>query len=106
MEDIGEYLGLPEDPELAFVEYVRRRHSEMDEGIQSAGYGDEGWAYIRNCRMVFLNKVMAFHDAHDFSFLDGWEVDRHHKDFSEEFEKFLDRVQRVSTEITVRHAGA
>ena len=55
MDDIDEYMDLPEDPELAFVEYVRRRQKEVQEGLREASYENSD-VDEDDVRMKFVGK--------------------------------------------------
>ena len=61
MSDFGEFLELPEDPELAFVAYERRLRREMWSKLDDH---ETSLSYEQDQKIYYLNKIMAFHDAH------------------------------------------
>jgi hypothetical protein len=95
-------LELSEDPELAFVEFEERLRADMNDSIRDM----DGWDYIQGQKLYYISKLMAFHDAHGFTFLERPKLARSMgtNDFRIGFDNFLDEVVYWSTQIQVRHA--
>lgn len=100
MSDIDEYLSLPEDPELAFVEFEKKERQAMWETIRDV----EDWSFVRDGKTHYISRVMGFHDAHEFQFLNKPILSRHNEEFDNNFDEFIDDITRITTEISVRHA--
>ena len=100
MTSIDELEGLPDDPELAFIEYVARRMKIYEEEFQHS----EGDYEIRGARIRFLNTVKGFHDAHSLNILKNVQYERTSSSFHPDFDSFWDFLILKTTEISVRHA--
>jgi len=67
-----EIAQLPEDPELAFVEFeriLRTRMQEKEGGIAQQQWGDAG-----TYQLEYINKVLAAARAYDVDALKNWKV--------------------------------
>jgi hypothetical protein len=98
--DSEELLDLPEDPELQFVEYERRLRQEMWKNIKESS----SVRYDNDQKIYYVIKIMGFHDAHRFSFLQRPAINRGRDDFDDIFDSFLDEVTYWTTQIEVRHS--
>lgn len=101
MSEIDSYLDLPEDPELAFVEYEKQIRKEMWDNIKD---DHVDYSYIQDQKVHYCTKVMAFHDAHNFGFLKKPVLYRKDIDFDANFDMFMDEVNYWTTQIAIRHA--
>jgi hypothetical protein len=95
-----DFLSLPEDPELAFVEYEHRLREAMWRAIRDS----QSVAYDNDRKVDYVTKIMAFHDAYNFSFLIRPNIDRTYDHFANVFDKFMDEVNYWTTQIQIRHA--
>ncbi|WP_375596648.1 hypothetical protein ABWI00_10230 [Algihabitans albus] len=87
MDLLDELSDLPEDPELAFVEFERRKRKKLEENLWSSqGY------LIADVAMEYLFQVMAFHDAFDLKKINQPNISRNSENFDSEFKDFLDSV--------------
>jgi hypothetical protein len=96
----GEFDDLPEDPEMAFAEFVLRDKETYSEQFQLC----EDNGAVRALGMLFVSRVMAFHRAHSLELISDPRLARSTKNFTEEFNAFWDNLTSVTTEIDVRHA--
>jgi hypothetical protein len=99
--DIEEYISLPEDPELAFVEFERSERALLNSEISPQGVA---YAYVQDQKCYYISRIMAFHDAHEFRFPSEPPLIRGDNEFDDNFSRFLDQVTRVTTEISIRHS--
>jgi hypothetical protein len=95
-------LELSEDPELAFVEFEEQLRAAMNDSIRDM----DGWDYIQGQKLYYIFRLMAFHDAHGFSFFEKPKLTRSMGviDFQRSFDNFLDEVAYWSTQTQVRQA--
>lgn len=101
MNDFDDYLNLPEDPELAFVEYERRLRKQMWAEI---GNENNPISYVQDQKVCYVMKLMGFHDAHGFSFFELPALLRSSNYFDESFDSFTDKVNYWTTQLGVSHA--
>ncbi|MFZ1426327.1 MAG: hypothetical protein WAS21_06120 [Geminicoccaceae bacterium] len=102
MSDVDEYLELSEDPEMAFVEYEGRRRKELFSNISDIP--TDNYGYIRDEKAFYVAKIIGFHDAHDFSFLNDPNLRTADDDFDNKFDAFLMSITKITTQLGVRHA--
>jgi hypothetical protein len=100
MHDIDEYLGLSEDPELAFVEHEKMLRYQLWKEISNS----DSLSYDRDQKIQYCSKLIAFHDAHAFKFLNRPMLSRKSDEFDEIFDQFSDDVVYWTTQIKVRQA--
>ncbi len=98
MSCLDEYINLPEDPELAFVEYENRLRNDMNAQIAHDN------SNIYEAKRYYALQVMAFHDAWSFSFLMRPELVGVWNNFDEIFDSFQNEVLYWTTQIKIRHA--
>jgi hypothetical protein len=104
MDDFEEeYANLPDDPELAFAKFVKNREADLkrayarlpDDASSNAFHNDE---------LTFAIRVMAFHDGHDLHLIAPPKLEKWTTSFNTNFSKFRDDLEKVATEILIRHA--
>lgn len=100
MSGVDDYLDLPEDPELAFVEFERRLRGELWQVLNDS----KPMAQNQDNKVTYVVKLMAFHDAHGFKMLTKPTLTRGTATFNSTFDHFSDEVNYWATQIDVRHA--
>ena len=100
MGSFDELLSLPEDPEMQFVEYEALRRAELRESLK----GDLEIPVWKDIYIEYIQKVMAFHDAMGFDFLERPKIDRKSPHFDTVLDQFMDRVTYHSEKIKVNHS--
>lgn len=101
MAELDNLLDLPEDPEIAFVEYERQIRKEMWANLNGE---DISRSYELDQKIYYCTKIMAFHDAYGFSFLKKPLLQRRDDEIEVNFDMFMDEVNYWTTQITIRHA--
>jgi hypothetical protein len=112
MSEADELLDLPEDPELAFVQYEKRRREAMQNRVESLfdapGYDDHRQYYdpkIEQVKLRYLSEVMGIHDAYELGFLTKPEkLYLGSEDFDFYFNEFERDVAYWTTQLAIRHA--
>jgi hypothetical protein len=108
-DNLDSYLDLPEDPELQLVAFEREARKTMWNSISNISIRalnqKTADSDIRESKANYVSRVMAFHDAHDFSMLKKPNLWRNGEHFDNEFESFLDEATYWTTQIEVRHAN-
>jgi hypothetical protein len=99
-DNLDSYLDLPEDPELQLVAFEKRLREQMWASMNR----DTPTSYVRDRKVFYVTKIMAFHDAHGFSMLKRPTLYRRDDDFEDRFDSFLDDVNYWTTQIEIRHA--
>ena len=97
-----ELAELPEDPELAFVEFeriVRARYYEAEREEAQTQYGDAD-----SYRLEYMNKVLAAARVYEISALAQWEVPSVKDKARDAFAQFTSDVDHFTTQIRIRHA--
>src|SRR6516162_2256697 len=97
-----ELAQLPEDPELAFVEFeriVRARYYEAEREEAETQYGNAD-----SYRLEYMNKVLAAARVYEISALAQWEVPSVRDNVRDAFAQFTSDVDHFTTQIRIRHA--
>lgn len=100
MTGLDAYLDLPEDPELQFVAYEARLRKAMWAAIAE----ETSTSFDADQKVFYATKLVAFHDAHGFTFLTKPTLTRGNSNFIASFDEFTDQVNYWTTQIEVRHA--
>jgi hypothetical protein len=100
MPEFDDFLELPEDPDLGFVYFEKKLRSEMFDKLDYESSG----TYIRNRKVSYYQKLMAFHDAYELSFLNKISFKRDEEEFSSQFDEFIHEIDYWTTQIQIRHA--
>jgi len=97
-----ELAELPEDPELAFVEFERivraRLYEEEQKGARDEYYNPDSQ------RLEYINKVVAAARAYDIAALAQWQVPSVRDNVSDAYVQFTSDVDHFTTQIRIRHA--
>lgn len=92
---------LPDDPELAFVEFekvVRRRYYEAEQQVAEMQYGNSD-----SYRLEYINKVLAAARVYGISELAKWNVPAVNDRIFDAFAQFTSDVDHFTTQIRIRH---
>jgi hypothetical protein len=100
MAPIEEYENLPEDPEIAFAEFVQAQMNSYSHLIGGA----DGEDAKRALKMLFVKKIMGFQKAHSMKIVGDPALRRDTGPFHTHFDIFWDSLIGVTTEIGVGHA--
>ena len=96
-----ELAELPEDPELAFVEFekiVRARLYEGEEKATREEYNNE------SIRLEYISKVVAAARIYGISALEGSKVPTVQSNISSAYVQFISDVDHITTQIRILHA--
>jgi hypothetical protein len=97
-----ELAQLPEDPELAFVEFeriMRAQLYEAEEEVSREQFGDAD-----TYRLEYMNKVLAAAKEYGIEALVQWQVPSANGRIFEEYRQFVSDVDHFTTQIRIRHA--
>jgi hypothetical protein len=97
-----ELAQLPEDPELAFVEFeriMRARLYEAEEEASRQQFGDAD-----SYRLEYINKVLAAAKEYGIEALVEWHVPSVGSRIFEEYRQFASDVDHFTTQLRIRHA--
>ena len=101
-----EMLNLPDDPELAFVEFERITRQKLDGKLASALETEMDSTSVR---VDYMSAVLAAARHFELDILTGWDLPKvpssssyHH--FYDEFQQFLSDVNHVTVKIQLKHA--
>jgi hypothetical protein len=97
-----ELAQLPEDPELAFVEFeriMRARLYEAEDEVSREQFGDAD-----TYRLEYMNKVLAAAKEYGIETLVQWQVPSANARIFEQYRQFVSDVDHFTTQIRIRHA--
>jgi hypothetical protein len=97
-----ELAELPEDHELAFVEFekiMRARLYEAEEEVSRVQFGDAD-----TYRLEYMNKVLAAAREYGIEALVQWQVPSVNGRIFDEYRQFVSDVDHFTTQIRIRHA--
>src|SRR5271155_228883 len=94
---------LPEDPELAFVEFEKILRDRSNDKITEAS--QEQWANPDVYYIEYINKVLAAARTYEIDGLKNWEVPRLDSNCYRAYCQFVTDVDFFTTQIRIRHAG-
>lgn len=93
-----ELLNLPDDPELAFVQYERtlrdKLHTEINE---SGGYNEQ------SLQLEYINHVIAAVKALELNILSEWMVPKVNENISRLYDQFCSDVDHFTVQIRFKH---
>lgn len=95
---------LPEDPELAFVEFERIMRDRTNVAIERTPYDNEGTSLIESYRLEYINKVVGAARVYNIDGLKQSQVPRMDANVYEEWRQFMSDVDYVTIQIRIRHA--
>jgi hypothetical protein len=97
-----ELAGLPDDPQLAFVEFekiCRERVHEAEQEASQSQYGDPDPQ-----RLEYINKVIAAAKEYKIDGLSDWTVPQVNDRISERYQQFTADVDHITITIRIRNA--
>lgn len=97
-----ELAQLPEDPELAFVEFERIVRARLYEEEQKASR--EEYYNVDSHRLEYINKVVAAARVYDIAALAQWQVPSVRDNISDAYMQFTTDVDHFTTQIRIHHA--
>lgn len=106
-----ELAQLPEDPELAFVEFERILRAQVDRvELQELKLEEEGVpvpyiASAASCKREYINKVSAAAMAFGISALEKWGTPSAQDDIENIFLNFASEVDHFTTRVRIRNAS-
>jgi hypothetical protein len=98
-EEIAE---LPDDPELAFVEFeriMRTRVQEAEQEVAQEQFGDAD-----TYRLEYMNKVLAAAKEYGIDAIVPWQIPHANSNIFQEYRQFVSDVDHVTTQLRIRHA--
>ncbi|MGH7036201.1 MAG: hypothetical protein ACREFL_20940 [Stellaceae bacterium] len=98
-----ELSGLPEDPELAFVEFERIMRARLHEKEYEAS--QEQWGDADPYRLEYINRVLAAARVYNVDQLKGWEVPSVEGNVSNVYRQFSTDVDHFTTQIRIRNVA-
>jgi hypothetical protein len=104
-----ELAQLPEDPELAFVEFERILRARVDDlEVQELKLNEEGVSVPHMVRAAsykreYINKVLAAAKAFTIPALERWDIPPVNSDIDEEFIRFTSDVDHFTTQVRLRN---
>jgi hypothetical protein len=93
---------LPEDPELAFVEFERIVRGRVDDQERNV---EQGIAYSADSyRREYINKVLAAAQVYEIAALENWTVPSVQDDIVNAYVRLTSDVDHFTTQVRLRHA--
>jgi len=97
-----ELAQLPEDPELAFVEFEKIVRARLYNEEQKAAHEEYN---ADSYRLEYINKVLAAARAYGIEALAQWQVPAAHDNIYDPYVQFTSDVDHFTTQIRIRHVS-
>jgi hypothetical protein len=98
-----ELAQLPDDPELAFVEFERIMRTRLYEAVQKAVSQDQ-YEHRETCQLEYMNKVLAAAKEYGIEALSSWRVPSANDEILDKSRNFTADVDHITMQIRIRNA--
>ncbi len=94
-----ELMALPEEPEMAFVEFERILRESVIANIENSHNGQDASEY----RLEYMNKILAASKAYELDILQDWAVPSANVEVYTIYKNFLSDVDHYTTQVRLKN---